>query len=277
MHGGVGVGVNVGVAVRVNVPVGVGVRVVGMFVGVVANVAVEVGVGVPVGGAGGVTVRGGDEVGVTVAVLVGVLVGVLVEVRVGVLVRVVVGVGVRVRAEVGVTIGVLVAVGDGASTVVVPEPIPVPFSMPIEATASTRPSWLVCMPAALDESIVGALRTSTKKLIVQLAMAPEPAGPRTTGASGMNSTSPVVGSGDATINTKLAQAVPALPVTGSLMRKTPGSALAAGQGTGAPVPHDGVCLMRPSVSVPSLCGAVDVLTMVRPTGTLVSPMMTSAG
>jgi len=209
-----------------------------------------------------------------------VIVGVDVDVGVCVAVGVAVSVGLKVGVgvPVGVLVGVLVGVGVGSTKVVIPEPVPVPVTMLTEARARTRPSWLVCKPgSALDESIVGGLRTSTKKLMVQPAMSPEPTGARTTGASGMNSTSPVVGSAGPIVNVMLAHAVPAIPVAGPLMRKTPGSALAAGQGTGASVPHEGVCLMRLSVSVPPLSGTVDVLTMLRPTATLVLPTVTTAG
>ena len=208
-----------------------------------------------------------QSLGPGVFVPVGVIVGVEVRVSVGVFV----GVSVGGLVGVSVFVGVLVGVGVGSTTVVSPEPVPVPCTMFTEATPRTRPSWSVCNPGAFDPSFVGFLRTSTKKLIVQPVIAPVPIGASTTGEFGMNSTSPVVGSGAPIVNVVPAHAVPGMPVAGPLTRKTPGSSLPAGQGTGVSVPHDGVCRMRLSVSVPVPSADVEVLVMLRPTGTLVSP------
>ena len=71
-------------------------------------------------------------------------------------------------------------------------------------------------------------------------------------------------------------AVPARPVAGPLARNTPGSWNPLGHGVRS-IPHDGVCRMRLSVTVPVLSGGVDVLIRNRLTGTFVSPTTTEAG
>ena len=259
------------VGVRVGVLVGVGV---GVLVGVGVGVLVGVGVGV------------GVLVGVGVGVLVGVGVGVFVGVGVGVFVGVGVGVGVLVGVGVGVLVGVGVGVGVGASTVVRPAPAAVPVTPFTCAVALTRPSWLVWMPASGSASLVGSLRTSTKKSMMQVGNGPVGELRTTDPESGMNSISPVVASGVPIVNVippgtcGSPHAVPARPCAfpsgNPFTRKTSLSSSPAGQGT-ASVPHDGVCWMRLSVASPPLSGVVEVFVMLKATGTLVSPTITIAG
>jgi hypothetical protein len=110
-----------------------------------------------------------------------------------------------------------------------------------------------------------------------MAISPEPTGARMTGVLGVNSTSPVVGSGVLIVNVKPPQAVPAMPVAGPLTRKTAGSSCPAGQGTGKAEPQAGTCLISLSVNVPPLSGIVEVLVIVRPTATFVCPTCITGG
>lgn len=98
------------------------------------------------------------------------------------------------------------------------------------------------MVGPADAFLVGTLRTSTKKSIVQAL----PSAGSVTALAGMNSTSPVVGSGLPRVNEIPAHAVPVRPLAGPFTVKTPGSAEPGGHGA-VDSPHDGVCLMLLSV------------------------------
>ena len=125
-------------------------------------------------------------------------------------------------------LGVVGRVGEILVTVVTAEPEPLAGSVPNNPAAAA--DWSVWTPANTSASIVGAFRTLTVKLIVQLAncamLTVEPC---------VNTTLPLP-SGAPMVNVTPTQAPAPVPV--ALSAKTPGSGVVHPPPE-APPPHDG--------------------------------------